>query len=584
MFKSIQTKILFYIIITTILSLVLIGYFSVFSVQRFTQDQTETRLQEKAELMAQTISCDANDQKRALNEKDLNTLFPQSRLKGSTVISSSDLEDTGQAQKIYKNKKDYVAGVAEITGSKYMDGWYVVCEETYSAAYKDVNTLATVIIVLIVAAFLILWILGKRLSFNIQRPIKQLSVEASQIVDGDISHGLSVSENNELKVIADSFNNMLDHLKDTMQQVLDKSGEAASMHEIMEYVEQTYDELPGGILSINNVGEIITFNETAEALTGLDAKNVVGLDIKNPTPLELKNLIQPMNRCLSRGSLQLKTLGDIKNTAGDKIPIEYSINIQFGLKNEVLGAICLFRSISDLERFEASAQRSKNLNALGEMAASLAHEIKNPLASIRGYTQFVRQDMESENMETEEMDIIMNEVDKLTVMLDKFLKFARPEVPETENENIGELIEYVLKLMEKDIPDNIRVVKHLDPVPKVAIDKSQFEPLLLNLFLNGIQAMPDGGTLMVRTVYEGWRNMVRIDIQDSGVGIPQELSDKIFTPFFTTKEGGTGLGLPICSRTVEAHKGVMEVESIEGEMTKFTILLQGRSTEGEETK
>ncbi|MEA4922696.1 MAG: ATP-binding protein [Eubacteriaceae bacterium] len=555
-----------------------------FSVQRFTQDQTETRLQEKAELMAQTISCDANDQKRALNEKDLNTLFPQSRLKGSTVISSSDLEDTGQAQKIYKNKKDYVAGVAEITGSKYMDGWYVVCEETYSAAYKDVNTLATVIIVLIVAAFLILWILGKRLSFNIQRPIKQLSVEASQIVDGDISHGLSVSENNELKVIADSFNNMLDHLKDTMQQVLDKSGEAASMHEIMEYVEQTYDELPGGILSINNVGEIITFNETAEALTGLDAKNVVGLDIKNPTPLELKNLIQPMNRCLSRGSLQLKTLGDIKNTAGDKIPIEYSINIQFGLKNEVLGAICLFRSISDLERFEASAQRSKNLNALGEMAASLAHEIKNPLASIRGYTQFVRQDMESENMETEEMDIIMNEVDKLTVMLDKFLKFARPEVPETENENIGELIEYVLKLMEKDIPDNIRVVKHLDPVPKVAIDKSQFEPLLLNLFLNGIQAMPDGGTLMVRTVYEGWRNMVRIDIQDSGVGIPQELSDKIFTPFFTTKEGGTGLGLPICSRTVEAHKGVMEVESIEGEMTKFTILLQGRSTEGEETK
>lgn len=248
--------------------------------------------------------------------------------------------------------------------------------------------------------------------------------------------------------------------------------------------------------------------------------------------------------------------------------------MQFGVKNEVIGAICVFRRIEDIERFRESANRSKNLESLGEMAASLAHEIKNPLTSIRGYAQLIKLDYAEQHVNSEELEIILHEVDRLTLMLDRFLNFARPKVPKMEKTNIKDLIAYVLTLMRPEIPKNINISTTFKEVPPVLADSELFEPVILNLILNAVQALPNGGNIRLNTGYNEKRSMVTVEILDDGVGIPREISEKIFQPFFTTKHNGSGMGLAIANRTIEAHRGILEVESIVGQMTKFTILLQ----------
>ena len=240
-------------------------------------------------------------------------------------------------QEIYKNNKYYVSALAPVKGTN----WYVCAEETKSGYMQTITNIKTIIIAAIVIIIFILWPLSKRISFAIQHPIKMLAEDAERIAEGDISREISVAEDNELADIADSFNLMLNKLKNTMQQVLDKSGEAVSMQEIMTYVDETYNNLPTGIISINNIGEITTFNSTAEELTGIRAEEIIGINTSNPTPPQIKKLISELKRCLSRGSLQLKTITDIRDLSGARIPVEYSINIQFGLRNDGPGRYLL---------------------------------------------------------------------------------------------------------------------------------------------------------------------------------------------------------------------------------------------------
>ena len=585
MFKSIQTKTMFFLLALAISLILIIGYLTVFAMDYAAEELKNNDLKDKATAVSFMLSEEVK-QGSSVDEKLLGRVVSQD-LAGNNFLINENGDTIGyndkekpyklnknQAagiQEIYKNDKYYVAALAGIEDS---GGWYFCTEEATSDYMGTLNNIKTIIIIAIIIIFFLLWPFGKWISFKIQKPIEKLAIDAERIAEGDISKGITVNEDNELADIAQSFNMMLNKLKDTMQQVLDKSAEAVSMQEVMAYVDETYNALPTGIISINNIGEITTFNSTAEELTGLSASELVGINIDNPTPPQVKKLINELKRCISRGSLKLKTITDIKNLAGDVIPVEYSINIQFGLRIEVIGAICVFRKIDDIRSFEESANRVKTMEALGEIAASMAHEIKNPLTSIRGNTQYLDFMLKEEGLSYDEVDIILHETDRLTTMLNRFLTFARPKLPELEKVNLNEIMEYVTVLVDRDKPDNITIKKNFDKIPPVMADKEMFESVFLNLLLNAVQAIPEGGTVVMKTHYDKKRNMVCATVRDNGSGIPPDISEKIFDPFFTTKDTGTGMGLPIASRIIEMHRGIMEVESIEGEMTEFRIMLQ----------
>ncbi|MBN7773649.1 ATP-binding protein [Clostridium aminobutyricum] len=595
MFKSIQTRAMFFLVSLSISLLIVLGYVIIASTENIGHDMKSTALEERSVLLSQLIKSNYLQKNVELSPAKSYSLLLKTNELPSKIIQETfminkdgntigyydkevpynlNFKDQSDEQVIYKNGQDYIVGLSSLADIPGLEGWYIVTEESFSSSFAKINNIKTVAIILITALLFVFWPLSKKFSFYITNPIKDLSAAASQIAAGDISHEITVKKNDELADIAASFNAMLNNLKSTMRQVLAKSGEAASMHEIMEYVEQAYDNLPGGIISINNIGEITTFNEVASDLIGIKESEVLGLDIKNPYPKEIKPLIDPLRRCLAKGSIKLKTITDIFSVSGEKIPILYSINIQFGLKNEVIGAVCVFRRIEDIKRFEESANRAKNLESLGEMAASLAHEIKNPLTSIRGYAQLIKLDLSEKKLNLEELDIIMHETDRLTLMLDRFLNFARPKIPELVPIDLTQMVKYVLTLTQNDLPHNIKINTNYQGTPKVMVDAELFEPVILNLVLNAIQAMPNGGAIDIKTGYNDMRKMVYLEVRDNGIGIPIEISEKIFEPFFTTKVNGVGMGLAISSRIIEAHKGILEVESVVGQMTKFTILLQ----------
>ena len=226
------------------------------------------------------------------------------------------------------------------------------------------------------------------------------------------------------------------------------------------------------------------------------------------------------------------------------------------------------------DELEKSVIRAKNLESLAAMSAGMAHEIRNPLTSIKGYAQYIQYEVDDESSLKSDAQIIIDEVDRLNRIISRFLSFARPKELQMKPTLVNEVVSGVLRVIEKEIgKKQIKFYTKLKETPCAMVDFDQLEQVVLNLVLNSIQAMPQGGKLSIYTGYLKGLNMVFISIKDTGIGIEKENYDKIFEPFYTTKDKGTGLGLAICSRIIENHKGYFSVNSIKGLGTVFTIKL-----------
>ncbi len=232
------------------------------------------------------------------------------------------------------------------------------------------------------------------------------------------------------------------------------------------------------------------------------------------------------------------------------------------------------KTTSDLRKTEAQLVRSEKLAALGQLAAGIAHEIRNPLTSINILIHSLTENFPSGTSHREDLKVIEEEIDRINEILDRFLRFARPALPLLEKTEVATIFEETLQLirprMEKQ---GVQVEKEFDALPMILIDREQMKQVALNLLLNAVQAMPKGGTLAVQGQNSKDGQWITVSIQDSGVGIPEEDMNKLFDPFFSTREGGIGLGLSIAHRIIDQHRGKIEVESAPGKGTLFTLWL-----------
>jgi two-component system sensor histidine kinase HydH len=221
-------------------------------------------------------------------------------------------------------------------------------------------------------------------------------------------------------------------------------------------------------------------------------------------------------------------------------------------------------------------EREKAL-LLEKMAPVLAHEIRNPLGSIKGAAQVLRSEVEGEE-HRKLLDVITEEVNRLNRVVSQFLNYARPYVPELRPRPINAVIEKAMALIEADrLSTHIHIQLELHPhLPPVPMDQEQIHQVILNIALNAVEAMPEGGTLTVRTsrIESDTGDAVAISVRDTGPGIRREALKQIFTPFFTTKERGVGLGLAVCQRIIRNHGGRIRVKSIPGQGTIFYIRLE----------
>lgn len=221
---------------------------------------------------------------------------------------------------------------------------------------------------------------------------------------------------------------------------------------------------------------------------------------------------------------------------------------------------------------EEQLRRADRLSALGALSAGMAHEIRNPLGSIRGTAEILMEGIEPSDRRYEFAKILVKEVERLNQVVEDFLRFARPAPAERGRFSVVELIEGIVQLTSRQAQKHAVVIDFdLTPVPEIIGDAGQLRQAFLNLVLNAIQAMPDGGRLQI--LLQAQENEVVVVFHDYGPGIPPANLQKIFDPFFTTRREGIGLGLAITQRIIEGNGGRIEVESRSGEGTSFTVYL-----------
>jgi len=243
---------------------------------------------------------------------------------------------------------------------------------------------------------------------------------------------------------------------------------------------------------------------------------------------------------------------------------------------EIHGSLIFFEDITERKSKEARLRRAESLASLTTLAAGVAHEIKNPLGSISIHIQLIQKAMNNrEKIDTEivrtNLEVINEEVNRLNSIVVDFLFAVRPMDVKLEEKNLNEVVGDVLDFVQFELEEQKIEVKRTleDEIPDIQLDEKYVKQALLNLIKNAISAMPEGGTITVTTRSNG--ENVFLDISDTGIGISEELMDKIFEPYFTTKDFGSGLGLTVVYKIMKEHMGEIGVKSREGEGTTFTL-------------
>jgi len=331
-----------------------------------------------------------------------------------------------------------------------------------------------------------------------------------------------------------------------------------------------------GLITLDRNGVIAYFNRTAEEILGKRREEVVGRgfeEVISPQFPELGELIRESlysGRGESRGELLIKD-------RGREIPVGINTSVLKANQGGVRGIIAVFQDLTEVKKLEEKMRKADRLAAVGQLSANVAHEIRNPLSSIRGSVEVLKNELKLTGEEGRLMDLIIRESDRLNGILRDFLAFARPGKGRFQTLDLRNLADEVTILLRRDAgrPQRGRIEAKLGDVPLwVRGDEDQLKQALLNLGLNGLEALDKGG--WVKFELAGSKNgEVRLAIRDNGRGISPADRERIFQPFFSTKRGGTGLGLSIAERIVEEHGGQIEVESQPGEGTTFLITLEG---------
>ncbi|OPY89449.1 MAG: Sporulation kinase E [Syntrophus sp. PtaU1.Bin208] len=337
------------------------------------------------------------------------------------------------------------------------------------------------------------------------------------------------------------------------------------------------ESIDTGILTVNREGRIQSFNRAAVRITGLSAEQVLNRDISSIFP-DFNTLLDRFSRAPSVKGPERRMEMRIRNQDHEEQILGCSLSQLKGSQGEHLGEILIFQDLTDIKKIEAAYEKSRRLAFVGEMAAGLAHEIRNPLAAISGSIQMLKKDLKLDPLDERLMKIVLRGKDQLENVMKDFLLLAKPAAGNKEWVNLNELIEEILEslIYIPDWTDEIKIEKKLPDPAMLYVNRTEMQHVLWNLIVNALQAMPGGGRLSIETrsfIDESGEDFVQLLIADSGSGISSEDLEKIYQPFFTTKERGTGLGLAIVGRIIENCSGCVAVDSEEGIGTVFRVCL-----------
>jgi two-component system sensor histidine kinase HydH len=343
-----------------------------------------------------------------------------------------------------------------------------------------------------------------------------------------------------------------------------------NLQDTTAYADEIVAHLPVGLIATDPAGQIAFYNAAAARITGLNLDRLRGRIADETLPQSLCGL----REALERGKTILEQEMACKTPGGHEVPISLSAVRIVNADGDYVGQVLILRDLGEVRRLQDEVRRQEKLAAIGGLAAGVAHEIRNPLSSIKALATFFAGQFATGSAGREAADVMTQEVDRLNRAITELLEFARPTDLKPQEADIPFLIARSLQLVRQDAADRaIRIETRIDDaLCPVRVDPDRFAQCLLNLHLNAIEAMENGGTLTVCCRSNRGRYL-DIEVADTGPGIAPEQREQIFDPYFTTKPKGTGLGLAIVHKIVEAHGGRLTVDSTLGRGSRFTLRL-----------
>ncbi len=366
-------------------------------------------------------------------------------------------------------------------------------------------------------------------------------------------------------------------MEDTNARLKDKVQELDSL---TKYLNSLLGSIHSGVIAINVKGEITTFNTAAEEILSFSGSCVVGGNIEclyeNADGGE-----SLLMEAIKKGQNFINVERKIKTSQGLTRMLESSVSLIKDSQDNIIGAVEVFKDLSKIRDLEMRLRKADKLAAIGAMAASIAHEIRNPLNGIEGFSALLARDFEDSDPRKKLVKNIIQGTKNLNKTVTELLVFARPVRLSLMNSRISEILDRTLFFIKEDMNrngiDTISIHKEYGADDYyLKCDAEKLQQVFLNLCLNAIQSMTCGGhlTVFTRTIEgENDNGVIQVGIKDTGVGIKKEVVRKIFDLFFTTKQDGTGIGLAIVNKIIEAHNGKIYVESEEGKGTTFYINL-----------
>ncbi|MEJ2363639.1 MAG: ATP-binding protein [Deltaproteobacteria bacterium] len=339
-----------------------------------------------------------------------------------------------------------------------------------------------------------------------------------------------------------------------------------------------------GLITLNDRLEITYVNPAAELICGSGSGTLEGSHIGDIFPKIVPHLSFSVagDGSIDSAHRQRRIDVDFERQDGTRLHLGFAQSVLRDPGGDEMGLILNFQDLTEFRQMQEQVRRMDRLAVAGELAAGIAHEIKNPLASLSGSIQMLRDEVEFGPMQQRLMDITMREAERLNALVNEFLLFSRPEKAVDQSVDVNEAIKSTLEMMKNspDLSRPISIEKDLTDNLWVYIDAQRLQQVIWNLVLNAVQEMKNSGRLTITTAVrtnqsgaDDKRELAEISIADTGPGILPENQGKVFDPFFTTKDQGTGLGLTIVHRIVEDYGGKIFLESDGRSGTTFTLHL-----------
>jgi PAS domain S-box-containing protein len=465
--------------------------------------------------------------------------------------------------------------------------------------YKEIWQTRFTIFIFGIAAALVGCLAALILARRITSPLEQLRAGALAVAGGDLAHRLDVRSADEIGELATTFNHMTNDLQAQQAALQDANLELDTqlreVSNLERYNARILASMTNGLVTLNMEGRIVKWNDMAARITGYAVGETEGrlcreLFTSNASFMRLLlDGIQGKRVWWDRGVSFIRP-------DGHEVPIEINTSLLEDEIGQTTGLLGIFRDLSLVRELEQRLRRADRLAAVGRMAAMVAHEIKNPLVALKTFVDMVPRRAKDPAFITRFQDIVPKEVDRVNAIMEELLELSRPPRLSPRPLHVHEIIARCVALYEQQAAERgITIVQELaSGLAYVRADPEYLSRAVGNLAINAIQAMTAGGKLTIRTG-KGvpWQStlgettahvdlgtaadtalaFVFITLADTGTGMTPEQLDSLFTPFFTTKEKGTGLGLALTHKIIEEHQGHLHVESQFGIGSTFTILL-----------